>query len=81
MTRITFANIARARPIVLTAYDVAGLSAAVGRDVTTELEAMRAEHFAVLTVGELWRTLLARLRERALPDRAETGTPGSVPKA
>jgi hypothetical protein len=59
--KVTFANVARARPFVLTAWELGSLSHVVGRDVVPELEAMAGERFETVTMGQLMRALIARL--------------------
>lgn len=58
---ITFANVPRDRPFVLTVHEVLGLSRAVGRDVEAELLAICGERYDVVTLGQLTRTLAALL--------------------
>jgi hypothetical protein len=62
---IKFASTARDRSMALNDRDVAALSAAVGRDVRAELEAMAGRHWPVVTFGQLLRALKAELRSRA----------------
>ena len=59
--KVTFEHVLRSRPIVLTEHDVRALSRAVGRDVLPELQAMCAERYEVMTMGQLTRTLAAIL--------------------
>ena len=59
--KIEFANVLRTRPIVLTEHEVWSLSRVVGRDVLPELEAICAERYEVVTLGQLMRTLTATL--------------------
>lgn len=59
---IVFSRTKRARPIVLTQHQIAELSEAVGSDVHARLEAMRDESFDAKTLGQLMRTLAARLK-------------------
>jgi hypothetical protein len=63
--QIKFASTARDRSMVLNDRDVAVLSAAVGRDVRAELEALASRHWPVATFGQLLRALEAELRSRA----------------
>ena len=58
---VTFLNVLRSRPIVLTKHDVQSLSRLVGRDVLPELQAMCEEHYEVVTLGQLMRALTATL--------------------
>jgi hypothetical protein len=58
---ITFANVLRTRPIVLTEHEVWSLSRVVGRDVAAELDAICGERYDVVTLGQLTRTLAALL--------------------
>ena len=58
---VTFLNVLRSRPIVLTEHDVRALSRAVGRDVLPELQAMCEDRYEVMTLGQLMRTLTATL--------------------
>ena len=62
--KIAFENTLRARPIVLTAHEVWSLSRVVGRDVLHELQAICAERYEVVTLGQLMRTLTAMLSSR-----------------
>lgn len=59
---IVFTRTKRARPIALTTHQIAELSAAVGSDVRVRLDAMRDEPFDAKTLGQLMRTLAARLK-------------------
>ena len=59
--KVTFANVLRSRPIVLTDHEVWSLSHVVGRDVLAELQSICAERYEVLTMGQLTRTLAAML--------------------
>ena len=59
--KVTFQNVLRSRPIVLTEHEVWSLSRVVGRDVLPELEAICAERYEVVTLGQLMRTLTATL--------------------
>lgn len=61
MPSVTFSNVLRTRPIVLTEHEVWSLSRVVGRDVLLELEAICAERYEVMTLGQLMRTLTATL--------------------
>ena len=45
---VTFLNVLRSRPIVLTAHDVRALSRLVGRAVLPELQAMCEEHYEIV---------------------------------
>ena len=67
---VTFLNVLRSRPIVLTDHDVRALSRLVGRDVLPELQAMCAERYEVMTLGQLMRTLTATLSSQ----RQHTGS-------
>ena len=58
---VTFSNLLRARPIVLTEYEVRWLSRVVGRDVLPELQAICGERYEVMTLGQLTRTLTTML--------------------
>ena len=58
---VTFLNVLRRRPIVLTQHDVRALSRVTGRDVLPELQAMCEEYYEVVTLGQLMRTLTATL--------------------
>lgn len=60
---VIFTNTCRARPIVLTQHQIAELSAAVGSDVQSRLDAMRDEPFDAKTLGQLMRTLTERLKK------------------
>lgn len=59
---IVFTRTKRARPIALTTHQIAELSSEVGADVHGRLEAMRDEPFDAKTLGQLMRTLAARLK-------------------
>ena len=59
--RVTFSNVQRSRPIVLTDHEVSALSKVVGRDVLPELAGMCAERYEVMTMGHLMRTLTVLL--------------------
>lgn len=59
--KVTFSNVPRNRPLVLTEHEVRSLSRAVGRDVLPELKAICGERYEVLTLGHLMRTLTATL--------------------
>jgi len=59
--KVTFANVLRTRPIVLTEHEVWSLSRVVGRDVLAELQAICGERYAVVTLGHFMRTLTATL--------------------
>ena len=59
--RVTFANVLRTRPIVLTGHEVWSLSRVVGRDVLPELQAICGERYEVVTLGQLTRTLATML--------------------
>ena len=59
--RVTFANVSRARPFVLTKWELWSLSRVAGRDVAAELHAMSAERFEAVTMGQLMRALTERL--------------------
>lgn len=61
MRQVRFSNVLRSRPIVLTEHEVWSLSRVVGRDVLPELEAICAERYEVMTLGQLMRTLTATL--------------------
>lgn len=62
--KVTFSNVRRSRPIVLTKHEVWSLSHVVGRDVLPELQAMCGERYEVVTMGQLTRTLTAILLSR-----------------
>lgn len=59
--KVTFSNVVRTRPIVLTEHEVWSLSRMVGRDVLPELQAICGERYEVVTLGQLMRTLTAML--------------------
>lgn len=59
--KVTFSNVLRSRPIVLTDHEVWSLSRVVGRDVLPELDAICGERYEVVTLGQLMRTLTATL--------------------
>lgn len=59
--RVTFANVSRARPFVLTRFEVRFLSRSAGRDVAADLPALTAERFEAMTMGQLLRLLVDRL--------------------
>ena len=59
--KVTFSNVLRNRPIVLTEHEVWSLSRVVGRDVLPELEAICGERYDVVTLGQLMRSLSATL--------------------
>lgn len=59
--RVTFTNVLRTRPIVLTDHEVWSLSRVVGRDVLPELQAICGERYEVMTLGQLMRALTATL--------------------
>ena len=61
MRKVTFSNVLRSRPIVLTEHEVWSLSRVVGRDVLPELQAICGERYEVMTLGQLMRTLTATL--------------------
>ena len=61
---VTFWNVLRSRPIVLTDHEVWSLSHVVGRDVLPELQSMCAERYEVVTLGQLMRTLTATLSSK-----------------
>lgn len=61
MPSVTFSDVLRTRPIVLTEHEVWSLSRVVGRDVLPELEAICAERYEVVTLGQLMRTLTTML--------------------
>ena len=67
---VTFLNVLRSRPIVLTKHDVQSLSRLVGRDVLPELQAMCEDRYEVMTLGQLMRTLTAMLSSQ----RQHTGS-------
>ena len=69
---VTFLNVLRSRPIVLTEHDVRALSRVVGRDVLPELQAMCAEHYEVVTLGQLMRKLTATLSSQRQHTAART---------
>lgn len=62
--KVTFSNTLRARPIELTAHEVAMLSSDVGRDVLPELQAICGERYEAKTLGQLMRTLTATLKRQ-----------------
>ena len=62
--KVTFENVLRTRPIVLTEYEVWSLSDGAGRDVLPELQAICGERYEVVTLGQLMRTLAATLSSR-----------------
>ena len=55
--KVTFSNVRRDRPIVLTGHEVLSLSQFVGRDVLPELQAICAEQYEAVTLGQLMRLL------------------------
>ncbi len=57
MPSVTFSNVLRGRPIVLTEHEVRSLSRVVGRDVLPELQAICGEQYEVVTLGQLMRAL------------------------
>ena len=59
--KVVFPNVLRTRPIVLTEHEVWSLSRVVGREVLPEIEAVCAERYEVVTLGQLMRTLTAML--------------------
>lgn len=59
--KVTFSNVRRKRPIVLTDHEVWSLSRAVGRDVLPELKEICGERYDVMTLGQLMRALTAML--------------------
>ena len=59
--KVTFSNVLRSRPMVLTEYEVGSLSRVVGREVLAELESICGERYEVKTMGQLMRTLTALL--------------------
>ena len=59
--RVTFPNVLRTRPLVLTEHEVWSLSRVVGRDVLPELQAICGDRYEVMTLGQLMRTLTAAL--------------------
>ena len=61
MRKVTFSNVPRSRPIVLTEHEVWSLSRVVGRDVLPELQAICGERYEAMTLGQLMRTLTATL--------------------
>lgn len=61
MRQVTFSNVVRSRPLVLTEHEVWSLSRVVGRDVMRELQAICGERYEVVTLGQLMRTLTALL--------------------
>lgn len=61
MRKVTFSNVLRSRPIVLTEHEVWSLSRVVGRDVLPELQAICGERYEAMTLGQLMRTLTATL--------------------
>jgi hypothetical protein len=62
--RVTFSDVLRNRPLVLTQHEVWSLSRVVGRDVLPELQAICGERYEVMTMGQLMRTLTAMLSSR-----------------
>lgn len=59
--KVAFSNTLRSRPIVLTEHEIWSLSRVVGRNVLPELQAICAERYEVVTLGQLMRTLTAIL--------------------
>lgn len=59
--KVTFPNVLRDRPMVLTDWEVGSLSRVVGRDVLPELQAICDDRYEVKTLGQLMRTLTAML--------------------
>lgn len=62
--RVTFKNVLRDRPIVLTEHEITSLSRVVGRDVLPELRSLCGERFDAATLGKLIRVLEATLRRQ-----------------
>lgn len=59
--KVTFSDVLRSGPLVLTEHEVWSLSRVVGRDVLPELKAICGERYEVMTLGQLMRTLTALL--------------------
>jgi hypothetical protein len=69
--RVTFPNVLRAQPIVLTAHQMAELSEVAGCDVSSFLADICGERFEAKTLGQLMRLLRARLLEEKRLARSE----------